>query len=58
MEQISAIVTTRSVSYFRFLSDCRNLKLGTVVVFKILIQSFQGVTILGHVIDDVSSLDE
>ena len=58
MEQIIAIVTTRSVSYFRFVSDYRNLKLGIVVVFKILIQNFQGVTILGHVIDDVSSLDE
>ena len=58
MEQIIAIVTTRSVSYFRFVSDYRNLKLGIAVVFKILIQNFQGVTILGHVIDDVSSLDE
>ena len=58
MEQIIAIVTTRSVSYFRFVSDCINLKLGIVVVFKILIQNFQGVTILGHAIDDVSSLDE
>ena len=33
------------------------MKLGIVVSYKILIQNFEGATILGHVIDDVGSFD-
>ena len=34
----------------------KSMKLGVVVSFKILIQNFEGDTVLGHVTDDVSSL--
>ena len=34
------------------------MKLSIDVSFKILIQNFEGATILGHVIEDVSSLYE